>query len=72
MPNVIVDTKMKHAKRIKLLEEINVMRESLELRALEHGKLECLGCRKMFYSYDKINERMCFPCRKNDLIAAAY
>lgn len=51
-------------KKIALLKEINSMRDECELKEIKHGQLLCLQCGRKFYSYDKVNERLCGTCRR--------
>jgi len=59
----IVGSKAQHKGRLAIIKDVNKLREECSLRKIKHGEIACLYCDKIFYSYDKIRERLCYNCK---------
>jgi hypothetical protein len=50
--------------RIKEIKEINKLRESMDLRPISAGLIQCRMCEQDFFSEDITRVKMCEPCKE--------
>jgi predicted Zn-ribbon and HTH transcriptional regulator len=50
--------------RLKEIKEINKLRESMDLRPISAGIIQCRRCEQDFFSEDITREKMCEQCKE--------